>query len=94
MLALYFAGVWAILPALACGAVVGWYEGWRGKVTAFSALMLGTACGALFYMIAEFFGWGSAVYGASFSVAVCIPVVVLLTAVIRFLPGAARLDVD
>lgn len=84
---------WGILPGLAAGLIVGWYEGWRGPVTLFSAFLLGAAVGAVFYMISEFAGWQSAVYGASFGAAVTIPASVALTGLLRLFskrPPTAR----
>ena len=83
--ALYLAPYWGVVPALAGGVVTGWYEGWRGPVTAFSAALLGLGVGAAFYMVGAFLGWAGAAYGASFSIAVCVPVAMLLAAFARLL---------
>ncbi|MBV6656894.1 MAG: hypothetical protein KI785_03905 [Devosiaceae bacterium] len=82
--ALYLAPFWGVAPALVAGLVVGWSEGWRGPITLFSGFLLGMGVGALFYMIGEFAGFAGAVYGASFSVAVCAAAIMVLVLAVRF----------
>lgn len=73
-----------LAPALVCGGVIAWHEGWRGPVPSFSAVLLGIGVGALYYMIGEFAGLGHAVYGAIFSVVACCVPTYLLSRVARF----------
>ncbi len=72
-----------LVPALVCGGVIAWHEGWRGPVTGFSAFLLGVGVGALYYMISEFIGLQNAVYGAIFSVVVCLVPTYLLSRIAR-----------
>lgn len=82
---LYLSPYWGVFPAVAGGLVVGWYEGWRGPVNPFSAALLGLGIGAAFYMVGAFLGWAGAAYGASFSIAVCVPVAIVLALLCRLL---------
>lgn len=74
-----------IVPALAAGAVIAWHEGWRGPVTGFSAVLLGVAIGALYYMFSEFLALEGGAYGASFGVLVCVIPTYLLSRLVRWI---------
>ena len=73
-----------ILPALVSGAVIAWHEGWRGPVTGFSACLLGVGIGAIYYMLGEFMGSQNAVFGAIFSILVCLVPTYILSRIARF----------
>lgn len=78
-------GYWlGFVPAFAAGAVIAWHEGWRGPVTGFSAVLLGVAVGALYYMFSEFFDQEAGAYGAAFGVLVCVVPSYVLWRVVRF----------
>ncbi|MFK7791237.1 MAG: hypothetical protein AB8B88_01070 [Devosiaceae bacterium] len=73
-----------LIPAIIIGAVIAWHEGWRGPVTGFSAVLLGMAIGALYYMVSEFAGLKNADFGAMFNVIICVVPAYLLSRVTRF----------
>jgi hypothetical protein len=87
---LYLLPYWGIVPALGAGLFVGWHHGWRGRITVFSSLLLGVGVGALFYLVGAYVGWAGAAFGASFSIAVCVPPMLLLCALARLLAPRAK----
>ena len=87
---LYLAPYWGVTPALGAGVFVGWHHGWRGPITLFSSFLFGLGVGALFYLVGAFAGWAGAAYGASFSIAVCVPPVMLLTWLAQRVGGGWR----
>ncbi|MGD1886044.1 MAG: hypothetical protein ACFB01_02780 [Cohaesibacteraceae bacterium] len=78
-------GYWlGVVPAVVAGAVVAWHEGWRGPVTGWSALLLGSGIGAIYFMVSEFMALEGGRYGASFAVIVCLVPTYLLSRIARF----------